>query len=168
MLYLDVTRGSNYICTVHFAGTSQVLFYCARRCSRRRLLGGCAWQCHPPCNELTHRLVCASSADSAHALQEPVVLKIFTQEACFHMEKLLCSTAPVADAAGTTDAYRDNADGAATCQFSGFVFPPYSVSPRIESLEGWLQRRGPPDVASAMHVRPTTLSTTAVRWCDVL
>lgn len=82
-----------------------------------------------------------------------MVLKVFTKVACFHSERLMHSNELVAEAAGTAHEFCDNADRAATCQFTGFVFPPYSVSQYTESLEGWLQQRGPPEVGSALPVR---------------
>lgn len=85
-------------------------------------------------------------------MQGLAVIKIFTKEAGFQAESLVYNNSFVSAAVGTGPELSDNSDRAATCQFTGFVFPPFSVSEQVESLEGWLQQRGSPQLGTAVKV----------------
>jgi hypothetical protein len=85
-------------------------------------------------------------------LQFLVVLKIFTNEAAFRADKGMHSLPQVSGAVGAGALFFDNKDKAATCHFSGFVFPPYSLSEHEETLEVWLQVHRTPDVGAAVQV----------------
>lgn len=74
-------------------------------------------------------------------LQITVAIKIFANQKCFENEQRIYSTTEVASALGAAPRFFNNRDRAA-CTPYGYIFPPFTISDRCESLES-VMSRGP-------------------------